>query len=170
MPERNTKALRAAIAEHTPQLLTDFDTHWKWAIGDAHDIAPVPAFLAQWWAEFAIARDPALDRHIHDLENRAADATTNAEATQLLTQAAAQAGPRPDRQHPSRTGHRRGPLFPWHRQHPGSPARLPYRAASVDGAERAVRLLIRSRPGLDPLHVHPTHRRPSDHRQEVFWQ
>lgn len=38
--------------------------------------------------EFAIARDPALDRHIHDQENRAADATTNAEATQLLTQAA----------------------------------------------------------------------------------
>ena len=88
MPERNTKALRAAIAEHTPQLLADFDAHWKWAIGDAHDIAPVPAFLAQWWAEFAIARDPSLDRHIHDLESRAADATTNTEATQLLTQAA----------------------------------------------------------------------------------
>ncbi|MEW2076934.1 hypothetical protein AB0941_25380 [Streptomyces sp. NPDC013433] len=32
MPERNPKALRAAIAQHAPQLLPDFDEHWKWAI------------------------------------------------------------------------------------------------------------------------------------------
>ncbi|MET9362615.1 DUF6247 family protein [Streptomyces sp. NPDC006632] len=88
MPERNPKALRAAISEHTPQLLADFDAHWKWAIADAYDLAPVPAFLAQWWAEFAIARDPELDRQVHGLEARAADASTNDEAMHLLTRAA----------------------------------------------------------------------------------
>ncbi|EFL19589.1 DUF6247 family protein [Streptomyces sp. C] len=88
MPERNPKALRAAIAAHTPALLPDFDAHWKWAIADAYDLAPVPAFMAQWWTEFALARDPELCRTVHDLEARAGEATSNSEAKQLLTQAA----------------------------------------------------------------------------------
>ncbi|MFD8146665.1 DUF6247 family protein [Streptomyces sp. NPDC059708] len=88
MPERNPKALRDAIAEYAPALLPDFDAHWKWAIADTYDLAPVPAFMAQWWTEFALARDPALARTVHDLESRAADATTGGEARRLLTRAA----------------------------------------------------------------------------------
>ncbi|MGW8061967.1 DUF6247 family protein [Streptomyces ziwulingensis] len=75
MPERNPEALRAAIAQYAPQLLPDFDEHWKWAIADTFDIGPLPAFMARWWAEYAIARDPALDAHMADLHHRAADST-----------------------------------------------------------------------------------------------
>ena len=88
MPERNTKALRAAIAQHTPQLLADYDRHWDAAIGQPRYTAPVPAFLARWWTEFALARDPDLDRHVRELEERAAGAATYDQALQLLTQAA----------------------------------------------------------------------------------
>ncbi|MFD4144433.1 hypothetical protein [Streptomyces sp. NPDC058572] len=88
MPERNTKALRAAIAEHTPQLLGDFDRHWETAINGPRDIAPVPALLARWWTEYAIARDPELDRHVHGLEAHAAGATDHDTAMALLEQAA----------------------------------------------------------------------------------
>ncbi len=84
MPERNPKALRAAIAQHAPQLLRDFDDHWKWAVADAYDISTVPAFLARWWGEYAIARDPRLDAHMADLHERATQSTDPAEAKALL--------------------------------------------------------------------------------------
>lgn len=61
MPDRTPKALRAAIAQHAPQLLVDFDRHWRRDIADAYDLAPVPAFMARWWGEFALARDPRLE-------------------------------------------------------------------------------------------------------------
>ncbi|MFH9859775.1 hypothetical protein [Streptomyces sp. NPDC017202] len=84
MPERTPKALREAIAQHAPQLLADFDEHWKWAVADAYDISTVPAFMARWWGEYAIARDVRLDALVTDLEHRAADSTDLAEAKQLL--------------------------------------------------------------------------------------
>jgi hypothetical protein len=87
MPERNPKALRAAIARHTPQLLPDFDEHWKRAIADTYDIGPLPAFMARWWGEYAIARDPKLDAHVTDLEARAAECTDLTEAKALLEEA-----------------------------------------------------------------------------------
>lgn len=88
MPERNPKALRAAIAEHAPALLPDYDAHWKRYIADAFDIAPVPAFMARWWTEYALARDPALDARVHELEDRAAESADAAEAQALLEEAA----------------------------------------------------------------------------------
>ncbi|MER5211212.1 DUF6247 family protein [Streptomyces sp. NPDC002838] len=84
MPERTPKALREAIARHAPQLLPDFDEHWKRAIADTYDLAPLPAFLARWWVEYSIARDPKLDAHVDDLHRRAAEATDYAEAKALL--------------------------------------------------------------------------------------
>src|SRR5207302_10808271 len=84
MPERTPDALRAAIAEHTPELLPDFEEHWKWAIADAYDVGPVPAFMARWWGEYALARDPKLDAYVRDLEHRAAyECTDIAEANAL---------------------------------------------------------------------------------------
>ncbi|MER6442790.1 DUF6247 family protein [Streptomyces sp. NPDC001185] len=59
MPERTPKALRAAIAQHTPKLLPDFDRNWREKIADTYDLAPVPAFMTRWWVEFALARDPS---------------------------------------------------------------------------------------------------------------
>ncbi|MGW1623381.1 hypothetical protein [Streptomyces sp. NPDC002172] len=89
MPERTPEALRAAIAEHTPELLPGFDAHWKWAIAEAGNLGPVPAFMALWWGEYAIARDRKLDAHVRDLEHRAAyECTDNAEAQALLEEAA----------------------------------------------------------------------------------
>ncbi|MGW3492584.1 DUF6247 family protein [Streptomyces sp. NPDC001020] len=87
MPERNPKALRAAIAKHAPQLLPDFDEHWKRTIADTYDIGPLPAFMARWWGEYAIARDPELDAHMADLHHRAAESTDIAEAKALLEEA-----------------------------------------------------------------------------------
>ncbi|MPY62341.1 DUF6247 family protein [Streptomyces spongiae] len=88
MPERAPKALREAIAEHTPELLPDFDAHWKRAIADTYDLGPVPAFMARWWVEYALARDPKLDAHVHDLEHRAAyECTDIDEAKSLLEEA-----------------------------------------------------------------------------------
>lgn len=84
MPERTPKALREAIAQHAPQLVADFDEHWKWAVADAYDISTVPAFMARWWGEYAIARDVRLDARVTDLEHRAADSTDLAEAKKLL--------------------------------------------------------------------------------------
>jgi hypothetical protein len=88
MPERNAKALRAAIAKHTPELLADFDRNWDTAINKPHDLKPGQAFMARWWNEFAVARDPELDRQVLDLEARAADATDKDAAMALLEQAA----------------------------------------------------------------------------------
>lgn len=88
MPERTPMALRRVIAEDAPHLLPDFEAHWKRAIGDACDIAPVPAFLARWWCEYAIARDPQLDAHVTELQHRAAEATDIAEARTLLDEVA----------------------------------------------------------------------------------
>lgn len=87
MPERNPKALREAIAQHAPQLLPDFDEHWKWAVADAYDISTVPAFMARWWSQYAIARDPKLDAHLTDLEHGASECTDIAEARALLDEA-----------------------------------------------------------------------------------
>lgn len=84
MPERNPKALREAITRHAPRLLPDFDEHWKRAIADTYDIGPLPAFLARWWVEYSIARDPELDAHVADLHHRAAEATDYTEAKALL--------------------------------------------------------------------------------------
>lgn len=84
MPDRTPKALREAIAQHAPQLLPDFDEHWKWAVADAYDISTVPAFMARWWVEYAIARDPKLDAYVTDLHHRAAESTDIAEAKALI--------------------------------------------------------------------------------------
>jgi hypothetical protein len=84
MPERTPNALREAIAEHAPQLLPDFDEHWKWAIADTYDIGPLPSFLARWWVEYSIARNSVLDAHVADLHHRAAEATDYAVAKALL--------------------------------------------------------------------------------------
>ncbi|MCX4906750.1 DUF6247 family protein [Streptomyces sp. NBC_00878] len=84
MPERTPKALRRALAEDAPQLLPDFDKHWKRAIADTYDIEPEPAFVARWWCEYAIARDPRLDAHVRDLHRRAAETADFAEAQALL--------------------------------------------------------------------------------------
>ncbi|MFF5443128.1 DUF6247 family protein [Streptomyces achromogenes] len=88
MPERTPKALRQAIVEHAPKLLPDFDAHWKRAIADTFDLGPAPAFMAFWWGEYALARDPGLDAHVQALELRASEATDNAEAKALLEEAA----------------------------------------------------------------------------------
>ncbi|WP_245790497.1 hypothetical protein [Streptomyces monashensis] len=87
MPERTPKALRRAIAQHTPELLPDFDRHWKRIVGDAYGVGPVAALVAFWWGEYAMARDPELDAHVHDLELRAAESTDGAEARALLEEA-----------------------------------------------------------------------------------
>ncbi|MFD3501658.1 hypothetical protein ACFWWT_24925 [Streptomyces sp. NPDC058676] len=84
MPERTPKALREAIAQHAPQLLPDFDEHWTWAVADAYDISTVPAFMARWWVEYAIARDPKLDAHVTDLHHRAAESSDLVEAKALI--------------------------------------------------------------------------------------
>ncbi|MEV5312833.1 DUF6247 family protein [Streptomyces sp. NPDC052610] len=87
MPERNPKALREAIAQYAPQLLPDFDEHWRWAVADAYDISTVPAFMARWWGEYAIARDPKFDARMKDLHRRAAESTDIEEAKTLLEEA-----------------------------------------------------------------------------------
>ncbi|MDX2565158.1 hypothetical protein PV371_36665 [Streptomyces sp. TX20-6-3] len=87
MPERSAKALRAAIAKHTPELLDGFDLNWETAINKPHDLAPQHAFMARWWVEFAIARDPELDRQVTELEARAAEAADKDTAMALLEQA-----------------------------------------------------------------------------------
>ncbi len=87
MPEYTPKALRAAIASNTPALLADFDAAWRRQIADAYDIGPVPAFMARWWGEYALARDPGLHRRVADLEARAAEATDAEAARKLLDEA-----------------------------------------------------------------------------------
>lgn len=87
MPEYTPKALRAAIAARTPALLPDFDAAWRQQIADAYDIGPVPAFMARWWGEYALARDPELDHRVNDLEARAAEATNAETARKLLDEA-----------------------------------------------------------------------------------
>ncbi|OKI61638.1 hypothetical protein [Streptomyces sp. MJM1172] len=88
MPERSIPALRAAIAAHAPDLLADFDAGWRAKVADTYDIGAAPAFLARWWAEYALARDPELDRHVRDLEERAAHSTDLDKAKALLEEAA----------------------------------------------------------------------------------
>nr|WP_138897549.1 hypothetical protein [Streptomyces chryseus] len=87
MPERSIAALRAAIAAHAPQLLDDFEANWRAKIADTYDIGAAPAFLARWWGEYALARDPELDRHVRDLEARAAQCTDPDKAKDLLEEA-----------------------------------------------------------------------------------
>ncbi|MFJ8020364.1 DUF6247 family protein [Streptomyces sp. NPDC096311] len=87
MPERTPKALRAAIAQHAPQLLVDFDRHWRRDIADAYDLAPVPAFMARWWSEYALARDPHLEARVHHLEDEAAQAPDYTHAKALIEEA-----------------------------------------------------------------------------------
>ncbi|MER7678219.1 DUF6247 family protein [Streptomyces sp. NPDC096934] len=87
MPERTPTALRAALARHRPKLLPDFDRDWREKIADTFDLAPVPAFMARWWAEFAFARDLQLETKLHRLENEASQATDNALAKGLVEEA-----------------------------------------------------------------------------------
>lgn len=84
IPERTPQALRLAIQEHTPHLLPDFEDHWKRVIGDAFRCTPVPAFMRLWWTQYAIARNPVLDSHLHDLEARAAESDDPEESIRLL--------------------------------------------------------------------------------------
>lgn len=87
MPERTPKALRAAIAQYTPKLLADFDRNWREKIADTYDLAPVPAFMTRWWAEFALARDPRLEAEVHRLEDEASEATDKATVMERLEEA-----------------------------------------------------------------------------------
>ncbi|WP_420033855.1 DUF6247 family protein [Streptomyces sp. cg28] len=87
MPDRTPKALRAAIAQHAPQLLVDFDRHWRRDIADAYDLAPVPAFMARWWAEYALARDPKLTARVHGLEDAAGREADYARAKSYIEEA-----------------------------------------------------------------------------------
>jgi hypothetical protein len=87
MPDKTPKALRAAIAEYAPQLLVDFDRHWRRDIADAYDLAPVPAFLARWWGEYAIARDPHLEARVHGLEDGADEEPDYALAKSMMEEA-----------------------------------------------------------------------------------
>ncbi len=89
MPERSIPALRAAIAAHAPDLLADFEAGWRAKVADTYDIGAAPAFLARWWAEYGLARDPELDRHVRDLEERAAQSTDPDKAKAFLEEAAA---------------------------------------------------------------------------------
>ncbi|WP_329125548.1 DUF6247 family protein [Streptomyces sp. NBC_01465] len=87
MPERNPKALRAAIAQYAPKLLVDFDRHWRRDIADAYDLAPVPAFMARWWSEYALSRDPRLEATVHRLEDEAAKEPDYTRAKALIEEA-----------------------------------------------------------------------------------
>lgn len=87
MPERTPKALRAAIAQYAPQLLVDFDRHWRRDIADAYDLAPVPAFMARWWGEYALARDPGLKARVHRLEDEATREIDYTRAKALIEEA-----------------------------------------------------------------------------------
>ncbi|MEV6685098.1 hypothetical protein AB0N28_07125 [Streptomyces sp. NPDC051130] len=87
MPERTIPALRAAIAAFTPQLLADFEANWRAKIADTYDIGAAPAFLARWWGAYALARDPELDHHVRDLEQRAAECADPDKAKDLLEEA-----------------------------------------------------------------------------------
>ncbi|GAA0305824.1 hypothetical protein GCM10010302_50610 [Streptomyces polychromogenes] len=84
MPERTPQALRLAIQDHAPHLLPDFEAHWRRAIGDAFNLTPVPAFMRLWWTQYAIARDPALEEHLRDLEVRASKSEDPDESARLL--------------------------------------------------------------------------------------
>ena len=87
MPDKTPKALRAAIAQHAPQLLVDFDRHWRRDIADAYDLATVPAFMARWWGEFALARNPRLEAKVHSLEDEAGQEPDYARAKSLIEEA-----------------------------------------------------------------------------------
>ncbi|WP_432095404.1 DUF6247 family protein [Streptomyces sp. bgisy100] len=87
MPERTPKSLRTAIAEHAPQLLVDFDRHWRRDIADAYDLAPVPAFMARWWGEYALARNPELAARVHRMEDEAAQESDYARAKAMIEEA-----------------------------------------------------------------------------------
>ena len=84
MPGRTPRGLREAIIRYTPQLLTEFEAQWRQNIADTYNLAAAPAFVTRWWETFAIERDPELAAHVHDLEDRAADASDAAQAMELL--------------------------------------------------------------------------------------
>ncbi|MEU9235213.1 DUF6247 family protein [Streptomyces subrutilus] len=86
MPERTPQALRLAIQEHAPHLLPDFEAHWRRAIGDTFNLTPVPAFVRLWWTQYAIARDPVLEAHLLDLEQRAGTCEDPRESAALLAE------------------------------------------------------------------------------------
>ncbi|WP_420032285.1 DUF6247 family protein [Streptomyces sp. cg28] len=81
------KALRAALAAHTPQLLDGFDRHWRNDIADTYDLAPVPAFMARWTAAYRLARDPAAEAEVHRLENAAGQETDYGRAKAMIEEA-----------------------------------------------------------------------------------
>ncbi|MDT0613890.1 hypothetical protein RM812_27230 [Streptomyces sp. DSM 40712] len=43
--------------------------------------------MARWWGAYAIARDPKLEAHLTELEQRAAESTDLVEARALLEEA-----------------------------------------------------------------------------------
>ncbi|MGW7346209.1 hypothetical protein [Streptomyces sp. NPDC054854] len=88
LPERSIPALRAAIAAHAPEILADFDANRRSKIADTYGISAAPAFLTRWWAEYALARDPDLNRHMRDLEERAAQSADPDKALAFLEEAA----------------------------------------------------------------------------------
>ncbi|MEU9481801.1 hypothetical protein [Streptomyces sp. NPDC048191] len=67
----NPKALRAAIAQHAPKLLVDFDRRWRRDITDA----------------YALARNPQLEARVHGLEDQAAEEPDFARAKVMIEEA-----------------------------------------------------------------------------------
>ncbi|MFD9458614.1 hypothetical protein ACFWBC_36725 [Streptomyces sp. NPDC059985] len=90
MPERSIPALRAAMAAHAPEILADFDANWRSKIAVTHGISAAPAFLTRWWGEYeyAVARDPDLNRHMRDLEERVAQSADPDKAKAFLEESA----------------------------------------------------------------------------------
>lgn len=80
------KALRAAIAAHTPQLLDAFDRHWRRDIADT-DHAAVPAFMARWTAAHRLARDPEAEAEVHRLEDAAGRESDYQQAKTMIQRA-----------------------------------------------------------------------------------
>ncbi|MFE3185243.1 hypothetical protein ACFXKR_30840 [Streptomyces violascens] len=64
-----------------------FDRHWRRDIADAYDLAPVPAFMARGWGEYALARDPKTEARVHALEDEANAEADFARAKALIEEA-----------------------------------------------------------------------------------
>lgn len=67
--------------------MPDVEAHWKRAVSDTSARTPAPAlaaFMRLWWTQYAIARDPALDARLRDLEARAAESEDPERSLRLL--------------------------------------------------------------------------------------
>ncbi|MFI7386748.1 hypothetical protein [Streptomyces sp. NPDC049813] len=60
------------------------EAHWQRIVGDAVDAAPGAVFMRLWRTQYAIARNPALDLHLHDIGARVARSEDPEESAQLL--------------------------------------------------------------------------------------